>query len=320
MIVENRHKYIIKMLDPADWLRHYDEGTQDVNDFILPRGPRQQDEMSDTVYHKDAEVPYHQHPKGFETFEIARGSVECVVNGQHFVAQARDIIHLTPYTSHGFRFLEEGTIWRELFQEIDMSGGILEKNLVKKNYPEMLEDKEFMELYRAGKSLSRETPVPVDVPREQVPQVRTPDFAIVKYEDEGFSLKLKVGKWETNGCKEIWHADLKKGLFVDYAYPHPGYELLYVKSGKLEVKIMDETYIVEGDTLIDIPPYHIYSIRILEDAALYNYGGAHDLMAMLEDLRAVKQNDPQRIEKPEDYLRFLRKYGVYATDIKYQPE
>jgi len=152
----------------------------------------------------------------------------------------------------------------------------------------LLEDEEFRNRYRAGQSLEREAPVPVDVPREQVQQLRTPDFAIVDYEGEGFSLKLKIGKWETNGCKEIWHADLKKGLFVDYAYPHPGYELLYVKSGKLEVKIMDETYIVEGDTLIDIPPCHIYYFRVLEDTALYNYGGAHNLMAMLEDLRAVK--------------------------------
>ena len=243
--------------------------------------------------------------------------MECVVNGQRFTAQAGDIIHLTPYTSHGFRFLEEGTIWRELFQEIDMSGGILEKNLVKKNYPQLLEDEEFLSMYRAGKSLSRETPVPVDVPREQVPQLRTPDFAIVRHEGEGFSLKLKVGKWETNGCKEIWQADLKQGLFVDYAYPHAGYELLYVKSGKLKVTIMDKTYVVEGDTLIDIPPYHTYSLRALEDTSLYNYGGQHDLMALLEDLRSVKEHDPKRIEKREDYLKFLRKYGVYATSIEY---
>lgn len=41
-------KYLIKMNAPKDWIRHWDEGTQVVNDFILPRGPHEKDEMSDT--------------------------------------------------------------------------------------------------------------------------------------------------------------------------------------------------------------------------------------------------------------------------------
>ena len=53
-------KYLIQMNDPKDWIRHWDEGTQVVNDFTLPRGPYEKDEMSDTIYHKDATVPYHQ--------------------------------------------------------------------------------------------------------------------------------------------------------------------------------------------------------------------------------------------------------------------
>ena len=111
------HKYVIDMMNPKDWVRHYNEGGEVVNDFILPRGPRQKDEFSDTVYHKGTDVPYHWHAHGFETFEIAKGSVDCVVNGQHFIAKEGDLIHLPPYTAHGFVFLEEDTIWRELFQD-----------------------------------------------------------------------------------------------------------------------------------------------------------------------------------------------------------
>lgn len=81
-------KYLIKMNDSSDWIRHWDEGTQVVNDFILPRGPHEKDEMSDTIYHKDATVPYHQHRKGYETFEIAAGSVECFMRGKRFIASA----------------------------------------------------------------------------------------------------------------------------------------------------------------------------------------------------------------------------------------
>ena len=57
---------------------------------------------------------------------------------------------------------------------------------------------------------------------------------------------------------------------------------------------------------------------MLEDTALYNYGGEHDLQACLEDLESVKRDAPERIAKPEDYLAFLRQYGVYATRLTYE--
>ncbi len=324
------HRYVIRMMDPADWLRHYNEGGEVVNDFILPRGPRQQDEFSDTVYHAGTEVGYHWHEKGFETFEIAKGSVDCVVNGVHFVAKAGDLIHLPPFTAHGFVFLEEDTIWRELFQEIDMSGGILEKNMVNDYYEPCKEDADFMKMYRTGKLVARQKPAawndaPVD--HSQVFQCRTPDFAWVRHEGPGYALQLKICKFETAGCKEIWHADLKKGLKAAFDYPHKGYDLYYVQHGKLKLTVCHthaeakpQTFIVEDETIIDIPPYHTYTVEVLEDTALYNYGGYHDLQACLEDLRAVKENDPAQVENKEDLLRFLRKYQVYATDLVWQPE
>lgn len=324
------HKFVIRMMDPNDWVRHYNEGGEVVNDFILPRGPRQKDEFSDTVYHEGTDVPYHWHKQGFETFEIARGSVDCVVNGKHFIARAGDLIHLPPYTSHGFVFLEEGTIWRELFQEIDMSGGIFEKNIVNGYYEKYKEDDAFMAMYREGKTMRREVPSvwqeePVD--HSQVYQCRTPEFAWERHEGKGYSIQLKVGKWETAGCKEIWHADLKKGLTVEYAYPHRGYDMFYIQHGKLELTVQHtyshaepQTWIVEGDSIIDIPPYHTYAIKVLEDTAMYNYGGEYDLQNCLEDLASVMKNEPERLQAPQARLAFLRQYGVYATSLEYNPE
>lgn len=309
------HKYVINMMDP---------------NFILPRGPCQKDEFSDTVYHKNTEVPYHWHEHGFETFEIAKGSVDCVINGQHFIAQAGDLLHIPPYTAHGFVFLEEGTIWRELFQEMDMSGGIFEKNIVNRYYATFKEDDAFMAMYRAGKTVPRQRPVIWDQPsvdHTKVFQCRTSDFAWKTYEGDGYSIKLKICKWETAGCKEIWHADVKKGLKVDYDYPHKGYDLFYVQSGKLEITIKHSytnaepmTFIAEDDSIIDIPPYHTYTIRVLEDAALYNYGGEYNLEACLEDLASMKQSTPELFNDPASYLAFLRKYGVYATDMTYEKQ
>ena len=34
-------------------------------------------------------------------------------------------------------------------------------------------------------------------------EVRTPEFAFSTYHDDGINLQLKIGKWETNGVKEV---------------------------------------------------------------------------------------------------------------------
>ena len=68
---------------------------------------------------------------------------------------------------------------------------------------------------------------------------------------------------------------------MEYAYPHTGYDMYYVKGGKVEVTIdhsyetaEPQTFIAEADTIIDIPPYHTYTNRVLEDAAVYNYAAS----------------------------------------------
>ena len=100
-----------------------------------------------------------------------------------------------------------------------------------------------------------------------------------------------------------------------------------MQSGKLELTVKathgdaePKTYTVTGDHIIDIPPYHIYSIKVLEDTALYNYGGAHDLMACLEDLASVQKNHPEQLGDKEAYHSFLRRYGVYATNLEYKQD
>lgn len=147
-------------------------------------------------------------------------------------------------------------------------------------------------------SLTRETPVPIDVDKHEMYEVRTPEFAFSTYHDDEINLQLKIGKWETNGVKEVWHANLKKVLTFEFNYPHPHYELYSVLSGKLKVTILDKEYTVEKDTLIHIPPFHKHTIEVLEDTSLFDYGGEMDLMALLEDLESVKKYKPEILEDP----------------------
>ena len=164
-------------------------------------------------------------------------------------------------------------------------------------------------------SLIRETPVPIDVDKHEMHEVRTPDFAFRTYHDDEIDLQLKIGKWETNGVKEVWHANLKKGLTFEFNYPHPHYEIYSVLSGKLKVTILDKEYIVEKDTLIHIPPSHKHTIEVSEDTSLFDYGGEMDLMALLEDLESVKKYKPEILDDPIQKTKFLYKYSCYITNV-----
>lgn len=308
------NKYLIRMNEPEDWLRHWDEGTQVVNDFILPIGPYEKDEMSDTIYHKDASVPYHQHTKGFETFLVGAGSVECVMRGKRFVIHEGDIVHIMPYTPHGFRHLEEGTIWRELFQEINMAQGIMNKNTVNQNWPGLLDDPEFRKIYRTGREeLARETPVPIDVDKHDMYEVRTPEFAYSTYQLDGCELKLKIGRWECNGVKEVWHATMEKGLTVEFATPHCNWELYYVTKGAVQFDIMGEVFTATKDCLVHIPPFHAHTIKVLEDSEMYDYGGETYTMALLEDYESIKTYQPDKLNDAAFMTEFKKKYRCFVT-------
>ncbi|MGC2872304.1 cupin domain-containing protein [Ihubacter sp. rT4E-8] len=308
-------RILIRMNEPEDWLRTWDEGTQVVNDFILPRGRYMKDEVSDTIYHKDAEVPYHQHGRGTETFLIAKGSVECFIRGKRFIANAGDILHIPPYTPHGFHFLEEGTIWRELFQEIDMAQGIYEKNTVNQRHIQFRENEEFMEMYRndGTEGLERELPVTEDVDKHQMHEVRTPDFAYVTHNGEGWEIRQKVGRWECGGVKEVWEAFLQKGLCVEWHYPNQNWELYYVADGKIRFDVEGETYIAEKDCLVHIPPYHTHELEVLEDARVFDYGGETCTLELLEDYKSFQTHQPEKLKDPDFFEGFLHKYRCYVT-------
>lgn len=315
-----KERILIRMNEPEDWLRSWDEGTQVVNDFILPRGIHMKDEMSDTIYHKDATVPYHEHCRGTETFFIAEGSVECFIRGKHFVVNKGDILHIQPYTPHGFRHLEEGTVWRELFQEIDMAQGIYEKNSVHQKHPQYLEDADFLQMYRDDGTYlySREeaiTAVAEDVDKHTMYEVRTPEFAYETYQGDGFSLRLKIGRWECGGVKEVWQAFLDKGLCVEFNYPHKNWELYYIVKGTVKFEVEGEVYMAAENCLVHIPPYHAHTMEVMEDAEVYDCGGETFLMDLLEDYRVIKATQPEKLNCQEFKDKLFHKFNCYVTGV-----
>ena len=309
-----KSKYLIRMNDPADWVRSVDEGTQQVNDFILPIGPYEKNEMSDTIYHKGAAVEYHEHRVGFETFFVRDGRVECTLRGKRFILEKGDIVHIPPYVAHGFVHLEEGTVWRELFQEINMAQKIQNKNLVKNNYPGLYEDPEFQNVYQDDyRRIMRETPVPEDVPKESMHEVRTPGFAYSTYRFDGLTMRLVIGRWECNGVKEVWEAEMEKGLRIRWDAPHPDYELYYICEGSVKFQILDEEFAAGPDCLVHIPPYAKHQMEVLEDARMYDCGCPGRLLDLFEDLDSLKAYQPEKLKDAAFMKNFMYEHECWVT-------
>jgi quercetin dioxygenase-like cupin family protein len=311
-----KSKYLFRMMEPEDWVRHYDEGTQVVNDFILPYGPAAK-EVSDTVYHIGADVPYHEHRSGFETFFLPKGRVECLVRGQKFIMEAGDILHLPPFVGHGFKHLEEGNIWRELFQDIYMADGIEKKNFVNQSYPGKLQDDPvFLAHYRSGNdSIPREPGVPhVVKDRKDVYELRTPEFSHAVYKFDGVVMNLKVGRWECRGVKEVWHYSMEKGFAAEWDEPYKYYETFYIYKGRVRFQVMEEEFEAREDCLVHIPPFRKHCMTVLEDhTEIYDMNTETLMLSMLEDYESIKLHNPEKLDDQAFLKEFRQRYGCYIT-------
>ena len=188
--------------------------------FLMPEGPRQINELGDVFYIKDARVAYHDHRRGYETFLIDGGAVESTLNHKKCVVEKGDMMHIRPGVYHGFHHLVENTIWRELFQEIDMYNSCNQRDILRELRPELLEDPEFRasRQRRLGTSY-REMPLARQADKRDIPQIRPQGYSLRKFCFPGIELGLKVGRWETGGEREIWEITLTKGTTLEFARP-----------------------------------------------------------------------------------------------------
>lgn len=314
------HKYVINCNNKEDWLFQLDDGTEDVRQFTLPIGVWEKNELSDTVYQAGAQIAYHQHIKGYETFYIAKGSAEVTIRGKRCVLCVGDILHLAPTTPHGFTFLENGTVLREIFQEINMSAKTKNKNWIKDKYDGLYFDPVFREQYlQSIFDLPREEPFAQDIDKSLLHEVRTHDFAFSTFTFNGIELRQKVGRWECNNVKEIWQAIMQEGTKINWDKPHCEPELFMVEKGALRLTVMGGEYQAGPDSIISIPPYSQFSMEALvDDTIVYDCGCSANMLSMLEDLQSIRQKNPVRIGSNGKMLSFMEKYGCFITGYSYK--
>jgi hypothetical protein len=67
-------------IKPADYIAKYEEYDEASPSYVAyytePVGEFESNEISDTVYHANDEVPYHEHERGIELFLVDAGRVE----------------------------------------------------------------------------------------------------------------------------------------------------------------------------------------------------------------------------------------------------
>ena len=282
--------YFAKFMDWDDTSPCY------VLDYIEPIGSFEANEMSDSIYNNGDFIPYHEHQRGVEVFLIDNGSVECHIRGKRAVAAKGDMVIITPYVSHGFRFIEDGVIWRELFQEIQMNEGILQLNRVREYHPETAKDPAFNEsvFKRDGTEFFTWEPKLRDVDKSEIPQIRPYDYAIDRFDLEGISFLQKATRLETNGNKEVWQIRAKKGIVLSWDEWNPHINLFVVSSGSVRVNLDGmEPFTADARDILNIPNYLAGSIEMNEDTVLLDYNCRGYLYRALDELESLKANDPE---------------------------
>ena len=310
------NKYLIEAYNKEDWLFNLNDGTEEVHQFTMPEGPRMKNECSDTIYQKGDHVNYHIHEKGCETFYIAKGSVEVTVRGKRCVITEGDILHLPPNTAHGFTYLEDGTVWRELFHDIDMAGGTINKNRIKDNYPGMYEEPEFRAWYLDRiKNFPREEPVHVKIiGKEEMREVRPQGFGFSTFVFDKAVFKQKVGRWETDNVHEIWLAEMERGVRIDWYRPYDESNLFFVAKGAVTFNILGEEFTARVDSIVHIPKFTKFSIEVQENGTqVFDYGCTARMLDLLEDYDALISGDPHYFDDDKVRERFLHKYDCYIT-------
>ena len=270
-------------------------------------------EFVDTIMYGTAR--YHEHSVGWETFFITTGGCDLTVRGKTCRLAPGDIIHIQPWMGHQMSF-PEPTVYRGLFHDINMSGTLKGLAYIREVNPKQLEGlASFRRYLMRSDNIIRETPVSITVPKEQVPEVRTPGRPLCVFELNGVTMKQVTGRWENNGLTELWKAEMEDGFTVTYDEDDPEKDLFYVTEGRVQFTVAGETFTAGHDCLVRIPGYAPRSFTALGKATMYDMAGLTHWLDLLEDCVSIKTNDPARWEDREAMAALKAKYNCHIASF-----
>lgn len=317
--------YVIKT--PDDAIHSKIDVPFKIDLYITPYGPNQINEVSDSTYVLgNFRLPYHYHNRGLETFIVHKGHAEATLNGKKFILEEGDMINIEPWCPHGFVFIDEGFVWREMFTDMNMWADHKDRWLIARNGLPLRNDRDFVFNVKDGFDKHHWTfdmPEPVDckwVDKRTIPEVTCKGEGKAVFEFEGIKCLLKVGRWQLRGFKEVWEYQIKKGYQLQYYNVSENEGVYFVRSGRFMVEVDGEVLFAsmeEGD-LIHIPAYTPYALTaVSDDCVIHDYNVSANLFRLLEMIKAAQDYFPDKLEDPE-YMKYLFKVNKVRNFTKFE--
>jgi quercetin dioxygenase-like cupin family protein len=315
--MENR--ILIDLNDRANWL-YESTSPPTAGGFIveenrvvlMPEGEHRLFAFTDAVMHNapDMGAFTHEHRSGFETFFVDSGSMDFYSQGKVATLKKGDLVHIQPFVTHGMLFNED-TRYRGIFQDWKVIDSFPELFRLKKYMPDASER---MAAQNTSSSqydfFVHDASSSVRVKPEEIDAVRNPSRPLARFDFDGVTMNMVVGRWETNGVREIWQADMKKGFRAEWVDFPVNPELFYVTEGKVIFTVYGEEYTAHEDCLVKIPKFAPHNITALTDAKMYDLGGLTMWYLFLLDYTALKQEQ----KNDAGYVKKLK--AQYGCDIK----
>ena len=308
-------------IGPDDYLLDMDEFA-DRSDprsrarLYIEAGPGGLNEACDAVYFTGNRVRSHEHKNGYETFLVDNGTIEFLQLSKKAPARKGDIVHIQPFMPHSIHCLEDNSIWRAFHQGLWLFESMKEERALRDRHWDVFTGPEYKaEKAEAARDKSAwfdyGIPECRDVPPGEIPSIRQYDYALADFSYEGITLKLKVGRWETGGLKEVWQLRLSSGFKFSWGVTHP-FPLLYdVYSGSVRVSPEGmEPFTAKARDLLHIPKFLSGSVEALEDTVLLDMGCQGFLTRFMDELNVHKVKEPRKL-KDKSFIREIMRKNDY---------
>jgi hypothetical protein len=164
-------------------------------------------------------------------------------------------------------------------------------------------------------NIIREAPVSATVPKEEVPEVRTPDRPLRVFELEGVTMKQYTGCWENNGLTELWMAELMDGFTAEFNSDDPNTDMFYIIDGEVRFKVDGEEFTATRDCIVKIPGYAPRSFTARGKAVMYDLAGLTHWLDLLEDYTSIKTTNPERLNDREAMATLKEKYNCHISSF-----
>ena len=289
--------------------------------FIEPYEPTGINEVCEANYFMGHSVPYHEHKAGFETFLVDGGAIDIMFCSKKAAAHKGDIVHIMPCSPHAIRALEDNSIWRAFHQGLWFVDMMINEQALRDRHwdaPFTAEFRKDISIRHGSNWFDYGLPECRDVSAGELPGLRPFDYAISEYAFDGISLKLKVGRWETMGVKEVWQLRLAPGFCFSWGEVNP-FTLLYdVFSGSVRVTLEGmEPFTANARDLIHIPKYLAGKIEALGDVVLFDAGCQGFLTRFMDELYVVKAKRPSELKDASKLRELMNKndYHIFFENL-----